>query len=40
MQGQASREHEEDQVKENKSFFTNILTIRGGLRRISMLYWM
>ena len=27
-------------IKENKKFFTNTLTVRGGLRRISILYWM
>ena len=28
-------------VKENKKiFFTNILIVRGGIRRISILYWM
>ena len=27
-------------VKENKELFTNIFTVRGGLRKISILYWM
>ena len=27
-------------VKENKNFLTNILTLKGRLRRISILYWM
>ena len=27
-------------IKENKQLFTNILTVRGGLRRISIFYWM
>jgi len=27
-------------VKENKKLLATILTVRGGLRRISILYWM
>ena len=27
-------------IKENKKLFTNILTVREVLRRISILYWM
>ena len=29
-----------DGVKENKKLFINILIVRGGLRRLSILYWM